>query len=93
MFLFNLLQQQKKGFINRILSSLTHRLFFYGFVGDLFKNYTLIDFHSYSVSYNNMMKKCVTNNISFDITLWGSDVMRASDHDMLIKEYGFNTVD
>ena len=39
------------------------------------------------------MKKCVTNNISFDITLWGSDVMRASDHDMLIKEYGFNTVD
>jgi hypothetical protein len=43
-------------------------------------NYEKVDFHSYtSLEYGWLMNECKYNGIPYDITLWGSDVLRAKN--------------
>ena len=35
------------------------------------------------------MKICKTKDIQFDVTLWGSDILRANEEDFRLKQYGF----
>ena len=78
-----------KVFIQRHLSPRLLRPFFvdksYNFIGQ----YDLIDFHGYISTYNSIMKICKTKDIQFDVTLWGSDILRANEEDFRLKQYGF----
>ena len=49
----------------------------------------LVDFHAYSECYLPLIKYCVRRSVPFDITLWGSDIMRADAQSAERKEYGF----
>lgn len=55
----------------------------------LISQYDLIDFHAYSVNYISYMRFAVEKGIPFDITLWGSDIMRANDDLLVKKRWGF----
>ena len=57
---------------------------------NLMARYNLIDFHAFSLDYIPMMEYCVGHKIPFDITPWGSDVMRASSDNLVLKSYGFD---
>lgn len=56
---------------------------------NLFRHYNQIDFHAYSMDCLPLMHICEKCGIVFDITLWGSDVMRASDETLEKKKWGF----
>ena len=56
----------------------------------LFSQYNLVDFHAYYPMYNPLMRTCVENGIKFDITLWGSDLMRANNERKELLIYGFD---
>lgn len=59
-------------------------------LNQLFRKYDLIDFHSFVESDYPYMEYCSKNNIPFDITLWGSDIMRASDDKIKRMAEGFD---
>lgn len=51
--------------------------------------YDKIDFQSYYIDLHDLMSHCVKLHIPYDITLWGSDILRV-DNDMLSQmKYGF----
>lgn len=56
----------------------------------IFHKYDLIDFHAYYPNYNNLMRKCVRHQIKFDITLWGTELMRATAENKMLLRYGFD---
>ena len=56
----------------------------------LFSKYDLIDFHAYYPSYNHLMQTCVKKNFRFDITLWGSELMRGTAERKRLLKYGFD---
>lgn len=51
--------------------------------------YDLIDFHGYVERNNTLSDFCYAHNIPFDITLWGSDMMRADDSRVSRMKRGF----
>lgn len=56
----------------------------------LFSKYDLIDFHAYYPVYNPLMRVCVKKGYKFDITLWGSDLMRANEERKRLLRFGFD---
>lgn len=49
------------------------------------KEYGLVDFHSFtSLEYIWLMKQCKKAHVQYDVTLWGSDVLRV--HDKIFKK-------
>ncbi len=66
------------------------KITYYFLLRKLFHNYDLIDFHSYYPIYNHLMRYCVNKNIQFDIMLWGSDLMRATEKRRKQQKYGFD---
>jgi len=69
-------------FLKRLLSNV--------YLQKLFPLYDVIDFHAYYPSYNKWMKSCIDNNVKFDITLWGSDLMRATEERKQQLRFGFD---
>ena len=57
---------------------------------NLLSQYDLIDFHAYYPVYNPLMRVCVKNGYKFDITLWGSDLMRANEERKTLLQFGFD---
>ena len=55
----------------------------------LFRMYDIVDFHAYYNHYYKMINACIKNNIRYDITLWGSDVLRSSKDTFSQMEYGY----
>lgn len=55
----------------------------------LFGKYDKIEFHAFIDHYLNMISGCVANNIKYDLCLWGSDVLRASELDFRRREFGY----
>lgn len=53
--------------------------------------YNKVDFHSFYPDYNWIMKFCHMLGIKYDISLWGSDVLRASEKDLLKNKTGFKS--
>lgn len=54
------------------------------------RGYDLVDFHAYTDSYNGIMARCVEKKLGFDITLWGSDLMRAGEEKLERMRFGFD---
>lgn len=57
----------------------------------LFRMYDVVDFHAYYNHYYKMINACIKNNIRYDITLWGSDVLRSSGDIFPQMEYGYKS--
>lgn len=84
---FNYLMKLRSGLLSRALRKLCVRFF----TKLLIRKYEVIDFHSYYPSYYNfLMCYCQRKGIKFDITLWGSDLMRADSKRKELMKYGFN---
>lgn len=69
---------------------LLKRLLSYRCLQKLFSLYDIVDFHAYYPFYNKWMKSCIEKNVKFDITLWGSDLMRATDDRKQKQRFGFD---
>lgn len=55
----------------------------------IFKNYDCIDLHSFMDFYRCIVINCIKNGHPYDITVWGSDVLRASAEDFDRRELGY----
>ncbi len=55
----------------------------------LFKNYDCVDLHSFMDYYKNIVFNCIKNGHQYDITVWGSDVLRASEDNFKDREIGY----
>ena len=77
-------------FNDGVLKRIIRKIVFQYFLRKIFPLYDLVDFHSYSSKYNILMEYCVKKNIKFDITLWGSDLMRSSEYRRKLFRYGFD---
>ena len=60
------------------------------FIKRILSMYDLVDFHAYYPRYNQHMRTCINKNVKFDITCWGSDLMRATDERKKQLRYGFD---
>ena len=56
----------------------------------LLKQYDKVDLHSYCDAIVPWSSLCRKWNVSYDITLWGSDVLRATDEELNNREDGFH---
>lgn len=55
----------------------------------LFSLYDKVDIHAFNGENIIWAKKCKDWHIKYDITLWGSEVLRASDQNILNLEWGY----
>ncbi len=55
----------------------------------LFRQYDLVDLHSYCDEVARWSSPCKEWGVRYDITVWGSDVLRASDTAMKEREEGY----
>ena len=83
---FEVNQKSKIDLLTRIGKRLSYKYF----MGQLFKKYDIVDFHAYYPNYNQLMYECKKRAVKFDITLWGSDLMRANEERRELLKYGFN---
>ena len=83
---FEVNQKSKIDLLTRIGKRLSYKYF----MGQLFKKYDIVDFHAYYPNYNQLMYECKNKAVKFDITLWGSDLMRANEERRELLKYGFN---
>lgn len=84
--LFVIEQCRKKTIIGKVF----RRFFKYITIYTIIKKYDLIDFHAF-VEYDSALARyCQKKGISYDITLWGSDLMRASDSRIKQMKMGFD---
>ena len=83
---FKTFQNSQKNVINKSIRKLFESYCF----GRLFSLYDMVDFHAYYPGYNKLMRRCIKQNVKFDITLWGSDIMRATDKTKKQLRYGFD---
>ena len=87
--LFIVLDTTRNTFLGKCIYAVVARYLKNTIIRRLILNYDLIDFHSYTTAYNPLMTFCVKNQIPFDITNWGSDVMRASQKSLELQRYGY----
>lgn len=87
--LFIVLDTTRNTFLGKCIYAVVARYLKNTIIRRLILNYDLIDFHAYTTAYNPLMKFCVKNQIPFDITNWGSDVMRASQKSLELQRYGY----
>lgn len=55
----------------------------------IFNNYDCIDLHSFMDYYHNIVNNCIKNGHRYDITVWGSDVLRATDKNFKDRKMGY----
>ena len=73
----------------RIVYRVVRKLFAKQLLKSLMRQYDLMDFHAFAMAYIPYMQYCVQQGKPYDITLWGSDIMRASAESIAAKRYGF----
>ena len=56
----------------------------------LLKQYDKVDLHSYCDAIVPWSSLCQKWSVCYDITLWGSDVLRATDEELLDREAGYH---
>ena len=78
LYVLKLSEFRHNNIITAIISLFFRWLFANIFFSKIVKSYELVDFHSFtSLEYIWLMKKTKSLSIPYDITLWGSDVLRA----------------
>ena len=55
----------------------------------LFSLYDKVDIHAFRAENLMWTKKCIEWKVKYDITLWGSEVLRASDREIFDVEWGY----
>ena len=85
--LLRIYAKTKNSFVRRCCGYLLSH--FHRLIQAIISSYEFVDFHVASVSYLPYMHYCDHHEISYDITLWGSDVMRAKDENLRKMQYGF----
>ena len=70
-------------------SGFFHNLFTGRLFGIIARQYDLVDFHVFTCNRIPLMKVCADEGVPFDITPWGSDVLRADPDAVSPMEYGF----
>ena len=88
-FFTRLLLQYFSKHYSGIVFRIFRKLFSPMMIQSLMRQYDLVDFHAYGMDYLPFMQYCVRKSIPFDITLWGSDIMRANEDAVNRKRYGF----
>ena len=83
---FNYVYKTQSGLIKKIVRKICYDYI----VSRLFSLYDLVDFHGYYQTYNPLMCACMKKKVKFDITLWGSDLMRANEERRKLMRYGFD---
>lgn len=78
-----------KGNGKTLVTRILRRLFASAMLKSMMKQYDLVDFHVFTLDYLPYMAFCQKRGIPFDITLWGSDIMRAKDESLERKKWGF----
>lgn len=68
-------QSQKNSFISKFF----RRVFFMSTIYRILRKYDLIDFHAFVDFDIKLVKYCQKRHIEYDITFWGSDLMRADE--------------
>ena len=84
--LLSIFKGRDKAFVIRGL----RRVFAFGMLKSIIQRYDLVDFHVFSLNYLPYMEFCQNKRIPFDITLWGSDIMRAKEDTLVRKKWGFD---
>ena len=77
------------GHNNLLIRRVVKKAFTSGMLKGMLKNYDLVDFHAFSSDYLPYMTFCESRKILYDITLWGSDIMRATERGLDQKRMGF----
>lgn len=75
---------------NVVLKRYIHGFIYRYILSAIFKDYDIVDFHAYYPDYNILMRKCINEAVKYDVTLWGSDLMRANEKRLEILRFGFN---
>ena len=83
--LLSVLAKSKSQILHRII----RKFFPNKLLQNLISQYDLIDFHAFSLDYIPYMRFAAEEGIPFDISLWGSDIMRAKDDTLIKKRWGF----
>ena len=78
-----------KGNSKNLVPRVLRRLFASSMLKSIINHYDLIDFHVFSLDYLPYMMFCIKQGIPFDISLWGSDIMRAKKDALVRKKWGF----
>lgn len=85
MLLLRFFEAHNTGIVYRVV----RKLFAKQLLKSLMRQYDLMDFHAFAMAYIPYMQYCVQQGKPYDITLWGSDIMRASAESIAAKRYGF----
>ena len=85
-FCFNYINRSRSKYISDIIQRITYKYL----IIVLLKKYDIVDFHAYYPSYNRLMNYCKKKNRKFDITFWGSDLMRADIERKKILKFGLD---
>jgi len=68
----------------------SRKLFYNKLFRDIARRYDLVDFHVFAPSRLQLMMVCQEQSIPYDITLWGSDILRSDSDDAEKKRVGFD---
>lgn len=82
---FKYVYNSREGIVRRVI----RKVYRERLIQRLLYLYELVDFHAYYRIYNKYMRTCINKNVKFDITLWGSDIMRANEESKKLLRYGF----
>ena len=85
MLLLRFFEAHNTGIVYRVV----RKLFAKQLLKSLMRQYDLMDFHAFAMAYIPYMQYCVQQGKPYDITLWGSDIMRANAESIAVKRYGF----
>lgn len=83
---FKFVNAAKDSWVRKVVRKLVYK----NLISKLFPMYDIVDFHAYLPSYNELMRECVKKKVKFDITPWGSDLMRATKEKKQLVQYGFD---
>lgn len=83
---FKFVGESKDGWVKKMVRKLVYK----NLISKLFPMYDVVDFHAYLPSYNELMRRCVQKKVKYDITPWGSDLMRAAAEKKRHLQYGFD---
>lgn len=59
-------------------------------LGFFYTRYDKIDIHAYYIDANKSLEYCISRGGKFDITLWGSDILRADIDTLCQMRFGFD---
>ena len=89
LILLKMLQRLHTRFTSGMFNRIIRAMLWLVAIPRIAKKYDMVDFHSYIHSCDYIIDFCLTHKIPYDITLWGSDIMRADESRVKKMANGF----